>query len=115
MPLTATQTASFFEDVDQMNISHATVVQLVNKGINAVVDLADFDKSSIKQIAENLKRPAGRIPDPTPGAAPGTTIPTPLFTFGAKSQQRLLVACELIWYYDTVDRRLTPSNLRWAT
>jgi hypothetical protein len=96
MPLTTTQAASFFKDADQMNIPHATVVQLVSKGIDAVADLADFDKSSIKQIPENLRQPAGRIPDPTPGAAPGTTIPTPLFTFGAKSQQRLLVACELV-------------------
>eukprot|EP00957_Ditylum_brightwellii_P153374 11673457-Ditylum_brightwellii.AAC.1 len=98
-----------------MNIPHATVVQLVSKGSNAVGDVADFDKSSIKQIAENLRRPAGRILDPTPGAAPGATIPTPSFTFGAKSQQRLLVACELVQYYDTVDRWLTPSNLCWAT
>eukprot|EP00957_Ditylum_brightwellii_P129299 9863139-Ditylum_brightwellii.AAC.1 len=75
-----------------MNIPHATVVQLVSKGIDAVADLADFDKSSIKQIAENLRWPAGRIPDPTPGADPGAMIPTPLFTFGAKSQQCLLVA-----------------------
>eukprot|EP00957_Ditylum_brightwellii_P059156 4488780-Ditylum_brightwellii.AAC.1 len=79
-----------------MNIPHATVVQLVSKGIDAVADLADFDKPSIKQVAENLRQLAGRIPDPTPGAAPSATIPTPLFTFCAKSQQRLLVACELI-------------------
>eukprot|EP00957_Ditylum_brightwellii_P129237 9858055-Ditylum_brightwellii.AAC.1 len=98
-----------------MNIPHATIIQLVSEGINAVADLADFDKLSIKQIAENLRQPAGRIPDPTTGAAPGTTIPTPFFTFGAKSQQRPLVAFELIRYYDTVDRLLTPSNLRWAT
>eukprot|EP00957_Ditylum_brightwellii_P115419 8802993-Ditylum_brightwellii.AAC.1 len=75
-----------------MNIPHVTVVQLVSKGIDAVADLADFDKSSIKQIVENLRRPAGRIPDLTPGAAPSATIPTPSFTFGAKSQQCLLVA-----------------------
>eukprot|EP00957_Ditylum_brightwellii_P150244 11441861-Ditylum_brightwellii.AAC.1 len=91
-----------------MNIPHATVIQLVSKGIDSVRGLADFDKLLIKQIAENLRRLAGRIPDPTPGAAPGATIPTPSFTFGAKCQQRLLVACELVRYYDTVNRQLTP-------
>ena len=86
MVLTAAQTTAFFEQPAQMGIPHATVVQLQVEGIAVVADLADFDKESLQQLADNLRKPAGRIPDPNPGAAPGATIPTPPFIFGAKSQ-----------------------------
>ena len=113
MVLTAAQTTAFFEDNDQMGIPHATVVQLQQEGITAVSDLADFDQSSLQQLADNLRCPGGRVPNPDPGAAAGATIPTPPFVFGAKSQKRLLVACDLVRYYDTVGRDLTSNNIQW--
>ena len=73
-------------------------------------DLADFDKDSLVQIADNLRRPGGRIPDPN---NPLATIPTPPFVFGAKSQMRLEVACNLIRFYDTIGRPLAASNVTW--
>lgn len=69
MVLTAAQTTAFFEDAAQMGIPHATVIQMRNEGIVTVNDLVDFDKTTIlEQVAANLHRPAGRIPDPNPGA-----------------------------------------------
>ena len=115
MVLTAAQTAAFFEDAAQMGIPHVTVLQLQLEGISTVDDLADFDKDSLQQLADNLRRPGGRVPDPNPNAAPGATIPTPPFVFGAKSQKRLLVACNLVRYYDTVGRPLSAANLQWNT
>ena len=53
------------------------------------------------------------MPDPNPGAAEGATIPTPPFVFGAKSQKRLLVACNLVRYYNTVGRNITAANMQW--
>ena len=53
------QTTSFFENENQMAIPHATAFQLSQEGIVSVSDLVDFDKESIKQIAENLRRPGG--------------------------------------------------------
>ena len=97
MVLTAAQTMAFFENADQMGIPHATVVQLGIAGIITVGDLADFNKDSLQQLADNLRRPGGRIADPYPAAAAGATIPTPAFVFGAKSQKRLGVACDLVW------------------
>ena len=85
MVLTAAQTAAFFEEAAQMGIPHVTVLQLQQEGILSVDDLADFDKDSLQQLADT-----------------GATIPTPPFVFGAKSQKRLLVACNLVCYYDTV-------------
>jgi hypothetical protein len=98
MPLTAAQTTAFFEHDDQMGILNKTVAQLQQEGITTVDDLVDSDKYTMEQIAANLRRPAGRIPDPNPGAAPGATIPTPSFVFGAKSQKRLITASTLLRY-----------------
>jgi hypothetical protein len=102
MPLTVAQTTAFFEHDVQMGIPHDTVLQLQEEGITLVDDLIDFEKDTIEQVAANLRRPAGRVPDPNPNAAPGATIPTPSFFFGAKSQKRLVTATQLLRYYDEV-------------
>ena len=114
MVFTTVQTTSFFKNKNQMVILHATVLQPSHEGIVSVSDLIDFDKESIKQISENLRRPGGRIADPTPGAEEGSIIPTPPFVFGAKSQARLQVACNLVRFYDVIGRPLTPSNMQWS-
>ena len=78
-----------------------------------VADLAYFEKQELQQLADNLRKPGGRIPDPNPNAAPGATIPPPAFTYGAKSQKRLTVACDLVRFYQTVGRDLTAANIQW--
>ena len=110
MVLTNAQTSAFFQGADQMAIPVATVLQLQSEGITTVQDLADFDKDSLVQIANNLRRPGGRIQDPN---NPDATILTPPFVFGAKSQMRLEVACNLICFYDTIGRPLTAANIAW--
>ena len=77
MVLTAAQTTAFFEAADQMGIPHATVIQLQVEGMTSLPDLADFDKDTLQQLTDNLRKPGGRVPDPNPGTAPGATIPTP--------------------------------------
>jgi hypothetical protein len=88
MVLIFAQTTAFFENEDQMGIPHATVVQLATEGTTSVIDLADFDKDSLQQLADNLRRP-GRVPDPNPAAQPGTTIATPSFILGNPSSGSL--------------------------
>ena len=95
MALTAAQTTAFFRDGDQMGIPQATVAQLQIEGITTISDLADFEKETPQQMADNLRKPGGQVPDPNPAAAAGATIPTPPFVFGAKSQHRLTVAVEI--------------------
>ena len=99
MVLTVAQTTNFFQQNAQMDIPAATVAQLVNEGISTVDDLMDFDKDSLEQVANNLRRLPG-------GAA--------AFTFGAKSLKRLIIACDLIRYYETVGRNVTAANLQWT-
>ena len=113
MVLSAAQTTVFFESPDQMGIPHATMVQMQLEGIQSVADLADFEKDSLQQLADNLRKPGGRIADPDPNAPARATIPTPAFTYGAKSQKMLTVACDLIRYYQTVGRDLTAANIQW--
>ena len=115
MVLTAAQMTTFFEHAKQMGIPHATVMQLQSKGITLVSDLADFDKDSLQQLVDNLRCPGGCVPDPSPGAPPGSTIPTPPFVFGAKSQKRIAIACDLVRYYATVGHDLTAANIQWNT
>ena len=119
MVLTAAQVTLFFEDAAHMAIPANTRAQLQQEGIITVEDLSDFDVSELKQIAENLRKPAGRIPDPAAGAVGGpplgATVPTPPFVFGAKSQLRLKAASNIVRYYETVGRVLTPSMIRWGT
>jgi hypothetical protein len=100
MVLTAAQTTQFFEGDAQMAIPNGTVLELVNEGINTVDDLAEFDKDTLGQVAYSLRRPAA-------GAGP--------FVFGAKYQKRLIVACELVRYYEIVGRPLSAANLQWNT
>jgi hypothetical protein len=114
MPLTAAQRTLFSEEDAQMGIPNRTVVQLQTGGLNAIKDLAEFDKETIEGMASNLRRPTGRIADPNPGAAEGATILTPPFAFGAKSQQRLIQATKLLLFYDTVGRAVTAANLQWT-
>ena len=115
MVLTAAQTTTFFEHADQMGITNATMLQLQSEGITLVSDLVDFNTTSLQQLADNLRCPGGHVPDPNPAAQPGSTIPTPPFVFGAKSQRHIAVACDLVKYYITVGHDLTVANLQWNT
>ena len=77
--MTAAQTTAFFESADQMGIPNKTNVKIQQEGIDNMDDLVDFDEDTIEQIAANLRRPVGRVPDPNPAAAAGATVPTAPF------------------------------------
>ena len=115
MVLTANQTIAFYEDNDQISLPQAMRLQLVSEGLENVHDLFEFDEESIKGIATNLRRPGGRIPNPDTNATPRVMIPTPPFSFGAKSHMRLKAAMMMLRYYETVRREITDPNMRWTT
>jgi hypothetical protein len=60
-----------------MSIPHTTVVQLIEEGIDEVSDFAEFDRDNLTQVADNVRRPVGRIPNPDPAAPAGATIAQP--------------------------------------
>ena len=67
-----------------MGIPQATVAQLQIEGITTISDPVDFEKETLQQMADNLRKPRGRVPDPNPAAAAGATIPTPPFCLWRK-------------------------------
>ena len=78
--LIAAQTTAFFENATQMVIPHATVVRMEEEGIEQVEDLVEFTETQLEHLAENLRKPSGRIEDPNNS---GTYINTPGFQLGA--------------------------------
>ena len=57
-----------------MAIPNSTVVKLAKKGIKVASDLVKFDNTTIKLIADNLKRLGRQVTGPN---EPTTTIATP--------------------------------------
>ena len=56
--------------------------------------------------------PPNHMPVPAPVVP---TVPTPPFVFGAKSQKRLQLACEIVRFYDTIGRPLMVANVQQNT
>ena len=96
MVLTAAQVTVFLESLIQMAITREVRIQLKSEGVEMSEDLVGFYEESISKISDNLRRLGGRVPYLTPGDITGATIPTLHFTFGAKSQVRLVAAYHLI-------------------
>ena len=97
MPLTVAQTTAFFENNNDIGLANATRLALADEGITTVNDLLEFDKDTIEQIASNFRRLTPPIP------------------FAAKSQKRLIEACELLRFYRDIGRDVTPAIIHYVT
>eukprot|EP00957_Ditylum_brightwellii_P053781 4073760-Ditylum_brightwellii.AAC.1 len=62
--LTKDQTTFFFTNAKHLEVTKGTLAQLGHEGIKKVEDLTEFSKDNWKQVAENLKRPGGRMKNP---------------------------------------------------
>lgn len=112
MPLSDAEIKAFFEDEGQMGLSAATAAKLITEGIEHPSDLAEFDKDTLKQVAENLRKHGDMMDDPDKNAPKGSKIPK-VYVLGAKSLKRLLEISELIRFYETIGRRLTAENIMY--
>eukprot|EP00957_Ditylum_brightwellii_P089767 6837127-Ditylum_brightwellii.AAC.1 len=67
-----------------MEVRKETLARLGHEGIKKMEDLAEFSKDNWKQVAENLKRPGGRMknPDKEHGNDNPSTIPQTPYPFG---------------------------------
>ena len=95
MVWTVAQTLNFF--VTQMEIPAESIPALNAEGISAIEDLGEFDKDTVSAIASDFRRRA------------------PPVVFGAKSQQRLIVACNAVRYYEGTGRPTALTNMQWAS
>ena len=101
------------EDGAHMGIPHDTVNKLQNEVISVADDLIDFNKSTIYQIADNLRCPVGRITDPNPEASLGAKTTTPPFVFWSKSHNLLVLSAKILRYYETFGRPNSAANVQW--
>ena len=116
MVMLENQIIFFFEAATQMVLIHNTRIFLQVEVITVVGDLAEFTNVKIKQVAENLRRPYGLVVAPNTGVGSvpkKLPIPTPLYTFGTKSQLRLKAGGDIVRYYETINRVVTPNMVRW--
>ena len=104
------QITSFFTDATQMAVPVATVDGLAMEGIDDVDDLLDFDDEDLKTVMDNLRKPAGTIPDP---ANTAQVIPRPSYVFGAKCYKRLRTAAAAVRYYDSISRPTSSRNMHF--
>ena len=100
MPLTAAQNTAFFTAAGQMGISNADFNALNAEEINLVSNLDKFNKEDLEQIAKNIRAPAA-------GGVAAVVL-------GAKSLKRLIVACDLVRFYNMVGRPLLAVNIQWT-
>ena len=110
MVLTAAQTTSFFEDADQMGLTHRTrTLSLNSEGIITVGELSEWKDDDWYQWKNNCKKP-DIIPDPE---NPANLIHQTPFTISVKSLKLSKAESELIRYYESVSFELTATNIRW--
>ena len=89
MVLTAAQITSFFEDADQIGLTHLTrTLSLNSEGIIKVAELAEWKDDDWDQWKNNCRNP-DRIPEPE---SPATVIHQTSFAISVKSLKRLKAA-----------------------
>ena len=116
MVLSTAETTAFCQGSTDIAIPNETRGEMQQEGVTAVEDLVDITDDDLKLIADNLRKPPDRIAEPRAGqrdVPAGATIPTPAFTFGAKSQIRLKVDSGIVKYYETVEREITAPMMIW--
>ena len=111
MVFTSAQQVSFFEDADQMGLSNRNcTLSLINEGIAAIDDLADWDDNYWDQRNSNCKKP-DRVQDPNSASNLIAQVP---FKISVHSLKRLNITSKLIRYYDSVSIVLSAANTLWV-
>lgn len=112
MVWTNQQTNAFFQELAQMGIPAPTQERLsTNENIQSVESLVDFNKDAFTDIASNLRKPGGTMPDPND---PNVRVAQTPFIISAMSLQKLQVAAVAASYYKTIGRDLTHVNMHYT-
>ena len=112
MVWTQAEIDAFFTERGQMAIPQDTVNGgLMAEGIATVDDLEEFQDEDIKAVQDNLRKPAGTVPDPS---NPGQRMGAPSYVLGAKSVKRLKIAAAAVRYYQTIGRETSAANMHFT-
>ena len=100
MVFTAAQATTVFTDPNYIGLSDETRVRLREEGVTSVESIGNFLPEDVKELAQTMRRPGGN------------NQPIP---FGALTQKKFNDTAELIRFYASIGRPLTPAILRWDT
>jgi hypothetical protein len=103
----------FFEDANNMGLSHCTHLQLAMEGITEPKDFKEINNDGMTAIFTNLLKPP-KVPALSAAAsAAGTLREIQAYEVSAKSKMRLKGAMLITQFYDNVGRPLDPDNMSW--
>ena len=91
-----------------------TLKALTEEGVHAPWDLLDFNRESIKTIANSIRRQKGdNVPRPDPAQElEGSTMTKSTPKFGAKSQTLIVWASETVRCCNDMNREIPPDNVQ---
>ena len=114
MVLTAAQTTAFFCDGIRWEFHKQRWPNSRLKGSRQSLIRWISRKKHCNKWRTTFGSPEDGYQTPTLLQQQGIQSQHPLFVFDAKSQHRLMVACELVHYYNTIRHDLSAGNMRWS-
>jgi hypothetical protein len=103
----------FFEDANNMGLSHCTRLQLAVEGITVPKGIKEFDNKDMKAIFTNLLKPPKVPATGATARAAGTLGKIQAYEVSAKSKMRLNGVMLIAKFYDDVGHPLDPNNMLW--
>ena len=94
-------------DVEGMDPA-ARRMAIQEEGLETLEDLLEFDKEGIKSLCASVRKPGGRIEDPTNA---GQLISNPRYNIPAICEKRLQLARFAARTYDLIGRGLSQDAL----
>ena len=88
----------FFQHQDELGLAEATREQLIEEGITTIIDLQFIDNDSIKELANNLRRPSGSKKP---------------FHFSIISQTKMLDTSNYVRHCVAMGRVVSPDHCRY--
>jgi hypothetical protein len=104
------ETLAFFTQSKQLGIDKRTVEKLKEEGIKNPVDLNDFDKDTLHQLAENLRKSHTHQVDEE-----GDVVQVPPYILSAKSYKQMLETAELMSFYQSIGREVDADSIQYET
>ena len=96
MVFTAAQATMIFTDPNYIGLGEETRAHLVDEGVTSVESIGNFHPEDVKELAQTMCRPGG------------DNQPLP---FGAMTQKKFNDTAELIRFYESTGRTMTPAML----
>lgn len=109
MVFTAAQLTAFFENDDQMGMNAEARRRLIIKGITTVESLGVITPEAFDSAIKSLAR-EGRVADPNRA---GMFLPA--FEISIPTTLKMTTMINLVRYYETIGRTVTPVNVKWST